>query len=42
MTQKIQTAQKTDTDVERYSTKQVKESGIITIFIGGGWGEGAS
>ena len=26
----------------RYSTKQVKDSGIFTIFVGGGWGGGAS
>ena len=25
----------------RYSTKQVKDSGIFTIFVGVGWGEGA-
>ena len=24
----------------RYSTKQVNDSGIFTIFEGGGWGEG--
>ena len=24
----------------RYSTKQVKDSGIFTIFVGGGWGGG--
>ena len=24
----------------RYSTKQVKDSDIFTIFVGGGWGGG--
>ena len=24
----------------RHSTKQVKDSGIFTIFVGGGWGGG--